>query len=846
MADTFRRSDLLPQRTGISGLLTGQWLDKESAAAWPNPQLSTSRLICKFGKISCWEAQGPARDAFNDIAPKIKDYLDRSVDPISSWVTWSIYMIGKTREHASPTIIFCCEVAAHRKHVRKVIVESGLLDGYRGLKTGHMPKAPGFDQLIPLAPGNHLGPSRDSRNAFVCASDWATSPRSGMRISVGGSESTIGGVVQIQDRFYYTTAAHVFETSENEEAAGNISLYEGIEIEIDGFDANDIETNPKAEEELESVPQGLLQTGRRQSLADSGGTDGTLPRTGPTSNKVAIGAPFLTSLDKPIFHAGLDYALIEVSRADHKQANEIEAPQEPDKRSTRVLVGAVASARPQEARILCATPRGILHGTLSGTPIYGRSPRSTEFQAALNAVFESPLKVGDCGAWVVDAESGDLYGQIVAGSPTTGAAVIVPFQPIFRDIERRLGDRPSLPEPTKEVWAQNLTDRFQKILAKRRLKLAKKRLKSKSQGADDQSPPPYSSVGHIVCPMPPDTDDRASLRFRSMLLSLSATPTKYENPGLMDEALKVIPLEKIYSEAEEEFQVFQAEVESMGTTLRPKWGYQDCVIRALLRWFRRSFFTWVNNPPCSVCGAPTLACGMSSPAPEEWASGAMRVELYKCSKPDCSAYARFPRYADVWKLLQTRRGRNGEWANCFSMLCRALGGRVRWVWSGHDHVWTEVYSEHQRRWVHVDACEEAWDNPLLYTQGWGLKIDYCIAFSVDGAIDVTPRYVRRPEHENPRNRCSEAALQYILAEISILRRANMTKDRKYQLENEDRKEGYELVCYIVSGIVDDLCTSVTHGPDGGEVTAESSGPASKRDEDLQSHQLAYLIRGRLF
>jgi hypothetical protein len=175
------------------------------------------------------------------------------------------------------------------------------------------------------------------------------------------------------------------------------------------------------------------------------------------------------------------------------------------------------------------------------------------------------------------------------------------------------------------------------------------------------------------------------------------------------------------------------------------------LLRALLGWFKGSFFKWVNGVPCEACGGGTEPSGGAPPTPAEREGGrAGQVELHRCGAPGCGAVSRFPRFNAPGVLLDTRRGRCGEWTNAFVAVAVALGFEVRHVTDFTDHVWAEVRlaraGGEAPMWLHVDPCEAALDTPLLYEKGWGKKLSFAFAAGFAGFRDVTRRcaYPRDP------------------------------------------------------------------------------------------------------
>lgn len=264
-------------------------------------------------------------------------------------------------------------------------------------------------------------------------------------------------------------------------------------------------------------------------------------------------------------------------------------------------------------------------------------------------------------------------------------------------------------------------------------------------------------------------------KFLKEISSKSLDVLKFENKELQDKALEILGpfTNEFYSKLDKNTESFCHEL----------------MMFQLMKWFKENFFKWVDTPTCQFCSSATKFKGINHEINEK---NVRYAEVYECE--NCHLITDFKRYGICEQLLTVRKGRCGEWAYCFTLFCRSLGWEARLVVDQTDHVWTEVWSVSQKRWIHCDPCETALDKPLLYEKGWGKKLSYILAYSNEEVQDVTWRYTSSNDDVlKRRTLCTENELLNTILSLSQQRQNNLSTSRFKYLAERRLKECIELL-----------------------------------------------------
>ncbi|KAL4885452.1 hypothetical protein BJY04DRAFT_134573 [Aspergillus karnatakaensis] len=437
---------------------------KPKRPSWPDPEESIGKFCgTKKGKYNCWIAQGPARDAFDDIRPRIKQLLSSACGPVpsSSFVLFDIFMIGESEPTALPHIMFSCKHRDPRKKALAAVEQSDVLDGSPpGIQLGHWDYPPHIKDIRFLASDATKVDSQDNSDSSLFEYDimpvygrhgTETVQALQLRIKTHGQPirtATIGGIVEHLNKRFYLAPAHTFSPQPEpilHAATDDVELdSEDSECEFGGFGSGDEDVSDHQEAEFMSQ---YSITPEPSDLEDEWSLDDDKSYASIESSE---GDPFEIlhedSTDfqdrhianqrnadmshhpdvspSGVMHPFLDYCLVEIDDRDSFSAD------------LPVLSKAtIGEMNFGTLNVTAITGSGsILTGTLSDTRLCIRLPNVTGYTDALAVHFAQSLQPGDSGSLVKDTSTGAIYGHIIAGDIGSQTALIIPATDVLNDV----------------------------------------------------------------------------------------------------------------------------------------------------------------------------------------------------------------------------------------------------------------------------------------------------------------------------------------------------------------------------------------------------------------------------
>jgi hypothetical protein len=139
---------------------------QRASQPYPNVHACVGNTVGHYRERDWWYAKGKAREDFQAIEQELRDQLHAAFkDTYCSSVHFQLFMIGRGRSTAKPTIMFFCDEKDARKKAKKVVDDGGLLQRLPGFRTGHQAKQPDVRSLV--QPATQSGSEGQPKGSIV-------------------------------------------------------------------------------------------------------------------------------------------------------------------------------------------------------------------------------------------------------------------------------------------------------------------------------------------------------------------------------------------------------------------------------------------------------------------------------------------------------------------------------------------------------------------------------------------------------------------------------------------------------------------------------------------------------
>lgn len=363
------------------------------------------------------------------------DYLIKAkVNP--NPISIKLKVLGENEATARPWIVVLCNKTAS-KRIRQFFNQ-------QQIKAEYQPPNP--DSFLPAFKVFVCNrPPRPMAGAEIYGDFDKRATMCGRIIKVGEAHqsrfATLGGVIKVVEpsgivKLYGMTAGHVLaQQSLGQDSFDEVDFCDEENEEDEGFYSGEEEYELDDSFEGDEEVQGLATTG------DGTWTDSQSKQLGRLWPK--IGCVSAASNEGARTGQDLDWALIEFDKqADCRPNLLVPLDCEEGVARNRPLKVNAKFTEDGSSRsvVLLSGTGGVKKGTLSTSLSFLMMGPAKAFTKTytLGLPHDSVLTAGDCGSWVVDPSTCEVYGHVVA-SDAMGDTYVVPLNATLRDMEKKLG-----------------------------------------------------------------------------------------------------------------------------------------------------------------------------------------------------------------------------------------------------------------------------------------------------------------------------------------------------------------------------------------------------------------------